>query len=488
MTTKNRKIIFLVTGIVFLFYLYIAMNMAFTQDDWTWGSSVGWGRFQHWFQGYNGRYLGDLTEVLITRSFTARVVFMSVFCTGVIYLLWRLIGIKHVHNGIVVFFLVLSLPTDIFAETYGWGAGFSNYIMGAFFSLLYLNIIKTIIEPGPTVYPRGAWLAMIPLGIASELFIEHVTLYNFVVAAAVMVYTYIRNRKIHLLHATYFLSVLAGMAIMFSNPAYMKMLHGTYGVGRSVAFMEHKTSLFMKIMNAAGEIYPFYIFDNTVLIIAMSFLGILLLYSTKSLRKVYSWILTGILVSFVIYKILWMGTDHVRFNGLRPLEGFYSLVYLIAVFMVIGLTIKDKMSRFRSLFYLLSSGVLAAPFLIISPHSPREFLSSYLMLALLVAELVNVVIKPSMWKLVWRCSSIGAVSMMMMYFGVFTRIGQTTHLRNHEIHHQLAEQAKVMKITKYRYTQFMKESAPNKGTWTYKTFTLYYHIPKNVKVQFVRSK
>ena len=36
-------------------------------DDLTWGSSVGLDRLSNWFAGYNGRYVGNLIVIALTR-------------------------------------------------------------------------------------------------------------------------------------------------------------------------------------------------------------------------------------------------------------------------------------------------------------------------------------------------------------------------------------------------------------------------------------
>ncbi|WEG12193.1 DUF6056 family protein [Pullulanibacillus sp. KACC 23026] len=478
LTHKTRYVAF---GIVFLFYLYIAFNMALTQDDWTWGSSVGWERMQHGFSNYNGRYLGNLLEILITRNLAARVLAMSLFCTGVFYLLWRLIDLKQLHCGLLLFFLILSLPAKVFAQTYGWGAGFANYITAAFFSLLYLNIIKNVLDGDEPTYPRGSWIWMVPLGIGSQLFIEHVTLYNIFAAALVMLYTFIRYRKVYLLHVTYFISVIIGAVIMFSNSGYRTVVSGNYK-GRSIALTEHEASLVNKMIHAAAHIYPHYILNNTILILVLSFAGIWLLQTHPF--KVLSWFLSLILGAYPVYKIIWISNFHVRFSGARILEGLFSFVYVVTLFVVICVSVKGRTKRNRAIFFLISSAVLAMPFLVVTPLSPRCFLSSYFMMALVAVELLNSVIQPGIRPVVIRGAGVCSVAMMVMYLGVFNRIGHTTEIRNQEIKDQLAKQSTVIYVTKYRYTQFMQHSVPKKGTLPYITFNLYYHIPKNVTVKF----
>ena len=44
------------------------------KDDWAWGSQVGLDRLQTHFTGYNGRYLGNLLVMVLTRSLPVKII------------------------------------------------------------------------------------------------------------------------------------------------------------------------------------------------------------------------------------------------------------------------------------------------------------------------------------------------------------------------------------------------------------------------------
>ena len=46
-----------------LFYMF-----PYSGDDWAWGSQIGVDRLKTWFDNYNGRYLGNLLVMVLTRS------------------------------------------------------------------------------------------------------------------------------------------------------------------------------------------------------------------------------------------------------------------------------------------------------------------------------------------------------------------------------------------------------------------------------------
>lgn len=57
-----------------------------THDDWTWAIHFGTDRLGEWFKDYNGRYLGNLTEILITRSSFIRYFLMGVLGAALVVL------------------------------------------------------------------------------------------------------------------------------------------------------------------------------------------------------------------------------------------------------------------------------------------------------------------------------------------------------------------------------------------------------------------
>ena len=53
---------------LFFAFMFLAYLFPYTGDDWAWGSSIGLGRLKSFFAGYNGRYVGNLIVLLLTRS------------------------------------------------------------------------------------------------------------------------------------------------------------------------------------------------------------------------------------------------------------------------------------------------------------------------------------------------------------------------------------------------------------------------------------
>ena len=102
--TKKKWINLIVILFAFFGFVYIMSTIPFCSDDWAWGASVGAQRLASHFRGYNGRYLGNLLILLLTKSNFIKTIGMAVVSFSVIYLIYKYIG-----DGKLFYFLFVFL-------------------------------------------------------------------------------------------------------------------------------------------------------------------------------------------------------------------------------------------------------------------------------------------------------------------------------------------------------------------------------------------
>lgn len=83
---KEKRMKLVRYGICFLLIALLCWMFPYTGDDWTWGSQIGIDRLNVWFYAYNGRYVGNLVVLALTRSNILKMLVMAVCLTGIIYL------------------------------------------------------------------------------------------------------------------------------------------------------------------------------------------------------------------------------------------------------------------------------------------------------------------------------------------------------------------------------------------------------------------
>ncbi|QQE79062.1 DUF6056 family protein [Alicyclobacillus sp. SO9] len=483
-----RKNLIILMIIVFLYYLYLAYNTPLTWDDWTWGTSIGLARLHSGFHDYNGRYLGNLLELWITRNGIARILLMSGFATFLVLLTGKMTRRPKMVHYFLALLSLLSVPANMFAQTYGWAAGFSNYIPAAVLTLVYLNIVKNVLDAEMPSYSKWLTVAVIPLGIFSQLFVEHVTIYNVLASIVVIGYAWYKFKRVYALHLLYSLSAVVGAVIMFSNGAYAKIFHG-HGTYRSVAMTQH-VSLVSKMIHAAGHIYPLLLMNNILLNITMAVLAIVILsqVGTEGTRKSLQSILMFVLLAYPLYKVIIVDALGIQFFGLyaKEFEGLISAVFYLALLLTALLFVADKMTRIRLSFYLVSTVVLAAPFLVVTPFGPRCFLSSYTFFTLFAIESLAYIIELKQWQFsLKKPLLLAAITLMASYAYVFTFIGYTAHDRVSLIHQQVGQGKQTISVPTLPFSQFLWHSTPRHGSYQYETFKLFYGIPKHDAVHYI---
>ena len=63
---KDNKYSAFYGAIIILFFVMFYMS-PYRLDDWTWGRKVGINHLMNHFQGYNGRYFGNIIVLLLLR-------------------------------------------------------------------------------------------------------------------------------------------------------------------------------------------------------------------------------------------------------------------------------------------------------------------------------------------------------------------------------------------------------------------------------------
>lgn len=128
-----------------LFDLYIAWTVFYSPlDDWQWSMDVGlW-----WLVTgvLNGRYMGNLFAVIMSRSPLLKTLIMGLCMFALPYFAARLAA-RGRRDRILPLFVacnagILLMPSVMWRETYFWVAGFGNFVVPTVFFLLLLLLLR----------------------------------------------------------------------------------------------------------------------------------------------------------------------------------------------------------------------------------------------------------------------------------------------------------------------------------------------------------
>lgn len=286
MKKEKKSSIFWILIIFFVLFSIWQLWVPEALDDWRWGSEVGIMRLKTWFEGYNGRYFGDILVIVLTRlPIVLRSMAISGIMTAMLYLIYQLTEYKILSFLICVFFVV-NIPTSLMSQTYGWVSGFSNFCVSATmilgFLLYHISIFK---EKKVSKLKTG--ISMINAFLGS-LVLENSTVYLIVLSIAFLIIYGVQYKKLHKGMLLHLIMVGIGAFWMFSNSAYrMAAAHTSQGTGKDVA--------------SPIAIRCFYV----TYIFFVLYLGVLLSYSIRSglLKISKGYLNTGIMMCIFFVMI-----------------------------------------------------------------------------------------------------------------------------------------------------------------------------------------
>lgn len=475
--------------ILFVFYFFLSYLTPLTHDDWTWAIHFGTDRLGDWFKDYNGRYLGNLTEILITRSNFIRYLLMGILGSALVVLPLLIARTSKWTLSFLSFFLVLSVPLGMLKSTFTWAAGFANYNTAIFCILLYILIIKNVFyDKAPRYSPFVVCIAL-PLGVVSQLFVEHATIYNVFAALFIIVYSFIKFRKFYFFQALYFVGTLIGAVIMFTNGAYVKIFSGADNY-RSV---ETNQGLFSRIYEVFyTDMYKLFIMNNMWLNIVLALVTILLL--VKAGRNLSTGLLIiknsfiFILTIYAFYVPIVKNTLHLSFftNPVKNanFEAWLSVLFYLVLILSVILFISNRNLKVELSFYLLSAAFVSAPLFLITPIGARCFVIPYLMFVLYIIRLL-VFAYESDWIDFsnWLVPIAGLTIVVALAYGVvFYHIKSADNERMEEVKQQVKSGEKAVTLKRLPYEDFLWNGTPVPGSFQEETFKVYFGIPKDIKL------
>ena len=215
-------------------YLWVAAQIPYTHDDWDWGLQLG---MQHLLSAdINSRYTGNLIEVMITRNTALKNITLGLVFTlipaaiaifaGKISLSGEERSADLIRTILFLFsnFMIMALPIDVWRQTNGWIAGFSNFVVSGLALLLYFNIMIRLdrkAEGSKKALANGIGLAV--FGMVIQLFLENLTIF-FMLFTLFYLFFYRKQKDIIWQIMPLLLGNLAGLLIMFSSRMRLMMM------------------------------------------------------------------------------------------------------------------------------------------------------------------------------------------------------------------------------------------------------------------------
>ncbi|EGQ1429265.1 TPA: hypothetical protein ACYSS5_002644, partial [Staphylococcus aureus] len=124
---------------ILLFYTFMGILLPLMHDDLQWFSNYNTDILKVGFASLNGRYIGNIFEIIAVHVSWLRWLSYGLISMGIIWMIMHITRCKAwTSYYLLAFSLMLILPSAIYADTYGWFAGFYNYATSTLISLFII--------------------------------------------------------------------------------------------------------------------------------------------------------------------------------------------------------------------------------------------------------------------------------------------------------------------------------------------------------------
>lgn len=374
---------YMIAGLFLLFYLWISSKIPYTWDDWYWGIDEG---IEYLVTGsLNARYVGNFFAVVLTRSHIVKTLVMGavswlipIFMTKIVCKDAKNIPIYLLCNLFPAFMLPIT-----FSQTYGWVAGYVNYVISALLLLVYIYIFNyNFVRQEETKTNLFTKMGLFFFGVSIQLFIENLTI--FVLMVSILAFLYALYKKHNICFSLMMLlGNTLGFIIMFSSSMY-SVLFGTgssLGGVRNLAFTSNDglgSIVFGLLDNMISDIFA------TMLLLNIIFYVLLLIQilclarkHRKTVARKWNFLFTGLFIGLLYFVI------NLNF-------GFFFIVLSLILLIGICLYIKDTSLKSRCIMLFLCHVGVIAPLVAVdfsTTSIARLFITSSVFLMLMVASL-----------------------------------------------------------------------------------------------------
>lgn len=510
MKSSMFKRIYIYCAIVAVFYFWFAAQIPYSHDDWDWGTDTG---IYWWLTAdQNSRYAGNLFEILMTRSELLKTMIVGTGCFLIPLLITQIscqmLSMDHPRMKCLFFLLgnalILSMDRAIWKQTYGWIAGYANFVLSGIYMLYLLRETLPVLTEdslqSSSSFGYCIWILLI--SFTGQLFLENLALYMVLYAfllcgVSLKKYHRISRRELALLAG-----VILGLVIMFSSGLYKTLFSSGKAInGYRRVYLNAEDGLLLTMINCLKQFIrlPYHIWENN-LVLSLTTLAVM---SLKLLRApcrkstISRICMIGNLVCAVYFLIhhfvplpgeLEMyqtanGSANIIFHSITFCM---NMIYFISITVQILLTAPKKKERIGLLFFWLSALAVIAPLIFISEYGSRLFFSSNLFLILFVILQLSSLLQHSNERCVRKCLLVAAAvtAILILFHGViYYEIGLCKAQRDEQISNAILYDAKQLSLPQYPWSHYLQYPDPfSEARLT--SFKKFYGLPMDISIDY----
>ena len=462
-------------------------------DDWAWGSDKGIDRWRSHFADYNGRYVGNVVVLVLTRAtWLAPFVVAGTVCL-IVWMMATIGRLRVLHGVLAAAGLFLAMPVWQWRQTMAWISGFTNYTVACLVLLMFVLSVQG--DWSRRTRRQQPWvLLLFPFVVAGQLVMEHVTLYLTVASLVNLGCQVWKRKRPSLLSVVWATGAVIGAVIMFSNSAYRSAAAGTayqdIGAG---AKSTGATGLWGVVRQGTGGVSQYLVTANTVLNATLFVLVLLLVLAARrrggrtDRLALVAIVLGGVGLSAGV--AVSASVEFPRYFGpLTPWSWICGAALLSALLLTAWRVVEDSVRGLEITGMALSVVVLAAPMAAVTPYGPRNFLPTYVLMICialaLLAELLEREPSALLTGTVVGLSGAVVLATLTGYFAIYRAIDTAADRRLATLREAVDNGQRQAIVRTLPFREYVHHGDPVPGHWAdqYKRF---YDLPSWFNIRLV---
>lgn len=198
----------------------MASRVPASGDDWAWGTELGTARLRTAFVDYNGRYVGNIIVLIMTRLGWVTPILEALGFAFVIGLILDITHNRTMLGYVTLISLVFLMPARLWSESAVWVSGYANYAVATLVMLYFCDSLRELVQCANDQQNPALLGVIFGLSVAAQLIVEHVTIYLLVASLAALLVARSNQQGVNRRLASSALGLTVGAVIMFSNSSY----------------------------------------------------------------------------------------------------------------------------------------------------------------------------------------------------------------------------------------------------------------------------
>lgn len=362
MNNKLKNNIILIGCALFIFGLFFFMTYKtpLAGDDWGYALNGMKGNvFKtaiEFYQNWSGRFFSELWGFIIAPNkwlwnILNPLIFTSIFIY--IFLMTNKNYKNSLYTALLIICMILNVNSDLRMETYTWIMG-TTYVIPLALSLLYLFIILKYIDD-LTSMPLFLKIINGFVCFYIGLTMENIAAIMVFGQLILLIYYFIKNKKVSIELIIYLLLSLISFIIMRASPGANARLLRDHAEFNALPLLD---KLLINMPNFIG--FSFVEHKFTILFFAISLMGISFYKENNKLLKylfiIYQFISICLLFSLNIGSVL----NNELIMNLNDKNNLfiwlYWFIYIIIAFVIIIRNIKEEKDKLKILFFIVLAG------------------------------------------------------------------------------------------------------------------------------------